>query len=151
MDGAARPGRKAKELSNSERENIVSFLLSSIRNGKLPKGLIKKTGGNYHVSRKCISTIWNKSVKARQNGNNSLSAIHNQKAGMRNILQYNLNDLRSELQQLPIAQRTTLKTTAANLKVSTTTILRGMKEGDIVSHTSALKPTESLLIIPIKS
>jgi len=140
MDGQGQQKVKVKELTNEEREQIVSSLLTSLRNGQLPRGEIKKTAESIHVSRKCVSQIWNRSVKARQNGNHSLSAVHNLKAGMRNNLKYDIQLLKQDLKKLKPDQRSTFRDCAENLKVSKTTVVRAMNEGAIVSHTSSLVP-----------
>jgi len=70
------PGRKVRELTNEEREAVVSFLLGQLQGGALPRGIINETAKNFHVSRQTVSKIWNTSVNARNNGNFSLSVVH---------------------------------------------------------------------------
>ena len=139
-NGLAPPGCKVRELTNEEQEAIVCHLLERMVDNYLPYGAIKETAKNFHVHCMSISKIWNKSVKARENGNYSLSVVHNHKAGMTNNLQYNPRELGIAIQELPIDQRGNCRDAARALGVSTTTIKRAMASGEIVSHTSVLKP-----------
>ena len=135
------PGRKVKELTNGEREAIVSFLLGRLHDGALPRGIIKETAENFGVSRQTVSKIWNISVNARHNGNFSLSVVHKKNFGVRNNLIYDPYALKSELKELKLGQRYTLRAASKNLGVATSTLLRAMEEGAIRSHSSRLRPS----------
>ena len=134
-------GRKVKELTNEEREAVVSFLLGQLQGGELPRGIINETAENYHVSRQTISKIWNISVNARHNGNYSLSVVHKKNYGVRNRLMYDPHTLKNELKQLKHSQRATLRAASENLGVSTTTLLRAMEEGAVKAHSSVIRPS----------
>ena len=133
-NGLAPPGCKVRELTNKERETIVCQLLESLVDERLPYGAIKEMAEIFHVNRLCISKIWNKSVKAQENGNYSLSVIHNRKAGMTNNLKYNPRELGLAIQELPTNQRRNYRDAVQALGVSTTTIKCAMSFGEIVSH-----------------
>ena len=105
IGGAVPHGVKVKELTNEEQETIVCSLLELSNDRQLPKGAITNLAADYHVHRQCISKIWNKSVIARQNGNYSLSVVHNQKKGMTNNLKYDPQALGVALKQLPHGRR----------------------------------------------
>ena len=135
------PGRKVRELTNEEREAVVSFLLGHLQGDALPQGIINQTAKNFRVSRQTISKIWNISVKARLNGNFSLSVVHKKNYGIRNHLLYDPHSLKNELKQLKLGQRSTLRAASKNLGVSTTTLLRAMEEGVVKAHSSRLRPS----------
>jgi len=71
---ASQQGKKTRELTNNEGENIVCTLLGRDQNGELKRGEVKNLSEELSVSRRTISTICNKNIKARQNG--TLSKIH---------------------------------------------------------------------------
>ena len=81
---------KVRELTNDEREAVVIGLLEQCQNGWLKRDAITEMAHDLNVSRRCISRIWNKSVTARDNGNYSLSVVHNKKAGNTNSSKYDL-------------------------------------------------------------
>ena len=137
------PGRKVRELTNEEREAVVCFLLGQLDHGSLPRGILNETAQNFGVSRQTISKIWNTSVKARLNGNFSLSVVHKKHHGVRNNLIYDPQTLKHELKQLKLGQRSTLRAASENLGVSTTTLLRAMGEGAVKAHSSTLHPSLS--------
>ena len=53
---------------------------------------------------------------------------------------YNPEDIITDLQEIPLSQRRTMRSTAMNLGVSTSTLKRQLDLGEIVKHTSTLKP-----------
>ena len=65
-----------------EKQWFVHFL-KLLKDGHLPHGIITETAENVHVTRLTISHIFQKSVIAQSNGNDSLSVVHHCRAGMR--------------------------------------------------------------------
>ena len=66
MQGEVQRGKKTRELTNEERENIVIALTMNFEDGKLAKGSIKTVALQFHVCRHTISWIWkNMSLRAR--------------------------------------------------------------------------------------
>ena len=77
----------------------------------------------FHVRRQAILKIWNQSVNVQQNGNHSLTAIHNCKAGNTNAFQYDLHALGAAFQDLSYGQCANMQDAAQNLGVSKSTIM----------------------------
>lgn len=104
----APPGRKIFELTNEQREIVVIRLLEQVHHGQLPRGSIKNMADLFHVSRQTISTIWNKYINARANGNESLSAVHKKKNMRLGNLKYDIHALGDALRDIPYARRGTI-------------------------------------------
>ena len=51
------PVRKVKELTNKEREAVVSFLLGQLQNGALQQGIFNETAKNYLSNLRNLSKI----------------------------------------------------------------------------------------------
>lgn len=110
-----------KELTNDEQETIVCSLLELCNKGHLLRGAITDMAGIYQMSQQCISKILNNSVIAQQNGNYSLTVVHNQKLGMTYNLQYNPLALSDTLKQLPHCMCTNQCNASENLHVTVIT------------------------------
>ena len=50
-------GQKVKELTNKERETVVSFVLGQLHDGALPRGIFNEAAKNYLSNLRNLSKI----------------------------------------------------------------------------------------------
>ncbi|KAL2935755.1 Histone-lysine N-methyltransferase SETMAR [Bienertia sinuspersici] len=128
---------KLKVLKNHERNRVATTLLAQSHNcTKLPHGIINKLATEWGVSRHTIQRIWRETLKQYRVG--SAIDLHTKKAGRVGRKRYTLQT--SQLTEVPLRQRTTLRSLAGALNISKSTVHRMVKRGEIKSHSNPMKP-----------
>lgn len=127
-------GKKKIELCNSKRKAIFARLLEKSVDGKLKNRATQVVASQFSVSRRTVQRIW------KQGKNQSINAdVSHKKIGNcgRKKIQVDLTRIRD----IPLNQRTTIKSLACALNMSTTTLFRNVKSGSIRKHSNAIKPS----------
>ncbi|KAL2940193.1 Replication initiation protein [Bienertia sinuspersici] len=128
---------KLKVLKNHERDRVATTLLAQSHNcTKLPHGIINKLATKWGVSRHTIQIIWRETLKQYRAG--SAIDLHTKKAGRVGRKRYTLQT--SQLTEVPLRRRTTLRSLAGALNISKSTVHRMVKRGEIKSHSNPMKP-----------
>ncbi|KAL2923733.1 Homeobox-leucine zipper protein HDG5, partial [Bienertia sinuspersici] len=103
---------------------------------KLPHGIINKLATEWGVSRHTIQRIWRETLKQYRAG--SAIGLHTKKARRGGRKRYTLQT--SQLTEVPLRQRTTLRSLASALNISKSTVHRMVKRGEIKSYSNLMKP-----------
>ncbi|ETI53387.1 hypothetical protein F443_03632 [Phytophthora nicotianae P1569] len=126
-------------LTPTQRQTIVCFLLDRSDNGEISGGDISAAVAKYERHRSTISRLWelHKKTRTEENrlGNLASGLIGN--CGRKAI---DTDELRLQIRKIPLSRRMTIKSLAAALGVSTTVIRRLLKEGAFRRHSSNVKP-----------
>ncbi|ETP51183.1 hypothetical protein F442_03611 [Phytophthora nicotianae P10297] len=126
-------------LTPTQRQTIVCFLLGRSDNGEISGGDISAAVAKYERHRSTISRLWelHKKTRTEENrlGNLASGLIGN--CGRKAI---DTDELRLQILKIPLSRRMTIKSLAAALGVSTTVIRRLLKEGAFRRHSSNVKP-----------
>lgn len=128
-------GNKRPMMNNEFRQQLVMELFAETTNLNVPRGLMKHLGIKYGVNRTTIHRIWSKAKKQKTEGQD-ICVNHAKKNCGRKPL---LTD-EEILCSIPLKQRTTLRSFAAALGVSPSTVYRLLKRGILRSHTNSIKP-----------
>ncbi|XP_028193314.1 uncharacterized protein LOC114378929 [Glycine soja] len=124
--------RKVKMLSNEERITIYQLLLQKSVDGKLPQGVKESVASSFSVCRKTIDRIWK---RAKESETHDVSHKKTKNSGRKRVE----IDL-SQLREIPLSQRTTVRTLAVAMKTNTSAMYRLIQSGAIKRHLSAIKP-----------
>ena len=137
------PGRKVRELSNNDREKIIARLLPRFSNGKLSWGSIKFIAEEFHVYCDTVSSIWNRFRKATKNNVNDdvsiINSIHSYKGSRGRSAKYDTVALAEALAEQPFESRQTLRSASASLSISTTTLLKAIKSGEVKMNSISVR------------
>ncbi|KAK1390664.1 hypothetical protein POM88_018842 [Heracleum sosnowskyi] len=125
---------KQKRLKASEKKQIAYLLSLQYNNNQLKRGLIKKLGFDFGVSRTTISNIWNVVLEAIKEG-----VVPNVNRKYKGGNKRHIMDL-EKVRQIPLHLRTNIRTLANQLHASKSTVHRLVQKGKIRSHSNALKP-----------
>ena len=139
---------KKPNLTSEERRSIVSALLLTVKPGdpnlKLSHGALTAVARDFNVNRKTIKKIWDRALANYHDSHVRAFVSSPQKrtnSGRKQL--YDRDEVRAAIKQLPLYQRKTLRSLAAALGISKSTLFR-MKESKldkvIVPSTIALKP-----------
>ncbi|WOG98144.1 hypothetical protein DCAR_0417485 [Daucus carota subsp. sativus] len=121
-----------KNLSNDQRKDIYIALLRRSVNGKLKRDTTKSVAALFSVSMSTVQRIWKRS---KENSGGDVSHRRTNNCGRKRI-QIDLDAFRS----IPLQQRTTVRSTANALKISSSTLHRALETGKIRRHSNAIKP-----------
>ena len=135
------PGNKLKELSVGEKQEIANYLLQNSKNGTLKKGFIKASAQVFGRSDRTISRIW-AAVKVRINaGFHSISLSKNKhKCGRKRISR---DAVKAQIRELPWNKKQGLRALSSSVGVSTFTLHKMIKEGQLKRTSTTLKPVLS--------
>ncbi|ETM98862.1 hypothetical protein PPTG_24545 [Phytophthora nicotianae INRA-310] len=126
-------------LTPTQRQTIVCFLLGRSDNGEISGGDISAAVAKYGRHRSTISRLWelHKKTRTEENrlGNLASGLIGN--CGRKAI---DTDELRLQIRKIPLSRRMTIKSLAAALGVSTKVVRRLLKEGAFRRHSSNVKP-----------
>lgn len=128
---------KKVELSNDQRQMIFQHLLSTLKQGKLPIGTISETAQMFKVSTKTISRIWHRSKEGPVDSPANVSSKKNGRVGRK---KKDL-DIGRRIQEIPLRRRKNLRSIAAELNISKSTLHRRYQDKEFRAHSSALKPS----------
>lgn len=131
---------RKRNLTDQERNGVLQLLLSVSISGKLPTGAISDTASKFNVSTKTISRIWKRAQNCFDQGmiNADVASNIKKKSGRKKLNRIELNE---KIQEVPLRQRTTLRSLSAASKIPTMTLYRIMKEGNLKRVSSTVKPT----------
>ncbi|MFI5421594.1 MAG: hypothetical protein ACHQ1H_11555 [Nitrososphaerales archaeon] len=128
---------RKKNLTDSQRRGVYEFLLTRSKNGALQSGSLKATAAQFGVTTRTISNIWSRGKASVANGSVSAdvsSRIRGKKSRPKTTIDLN------RVKEIPLRQRKNIRSMAAALNVSKSTLHRRVREGLIKRHSSALKP-----------
>ena len=142
QEGTVEDGQPAvpkKHLSNGQRKQILHSLLSKSTNNKLEYGAISSTAKEFRVSRQCVAAIWQRGVESVASGAAAMVVDHKKTNCGRKKKDY--SQQLAQLASLPLSQRSTIRSTAHHLGVSTWAVWNMTKNGAAKRHSSTIKPT----------
>ncbi|KAG3237861.1 hypothetical protein PI124_g17162 [Phytophthora idaei] len=128
---------RRRELSDSERDQVVVSLLQCSVDGVPRRGAIKEVAAKSRVDRRTIPRVWKK-AKAEEARSGQQRADYSSNARGRPML-----DLSEKLEKLRITlfdQRSTLRAASSAGGVARATLQRRVKGGQVVAHVSNVKP-----------
>ncbi|KAG2822335.1 hypothetical protein PC129_g19417 [Phytophthora cactorum] len=128
------PPTRRRELSDSERDQVVVSLLQCSIDRVPRRGAIKEVAVKFRVDRRTISSVWKK-TKAEEARSGQLRADYSGNARGRPML-----DLSEKLRITPFDQRSTLRAASSACGVARATLQRRVKGGQVVAHVSNVKP-----------
>ncbi|XP_026383686.1 uncharacterized protein LOC113279201 [Papaver somniferum] len=128
--------RASREFKNDERLGIYQYLLTHSNNGRVKRGSIPRVAGIFKMSVSTVSRIWNRS---KENHNSNMPADVSSRKPTR-VGRKRVEIDRDRVLAVPLNRRTCIRTLAAEIEMSTTTLHRRIKEGKVKPHTSAVRP-----------
>ncbi|XP_026416523.1 uncharacterized protein LOC113311955 [Papaver somniferum] len=129
--------RASRELKNDERLGIYQYLLTHSNNGRVKRGSIPRVADIFKTSVSTVSRIWNRS---KENHNSNMPADVSSRKPTR-VGRKRVEIDRDRVLAVPLNRRTCIRTLAAEIEMSTTTLHRRIKEGKVKPHTSAVRPS----------
>ncbi|KAI5386953.1 hypothetical protein KIW84_073192 [Lathyrus oleraceus] len=124
--------KKLKVLSNEERMAIYHQLLPKSVDGKLSRGITNVVASSFSVSRRTIQRIWK---RAKESEIHDVSHRKTKNCGRKRI-QIDPN----QISQIPLRQRTNIRSLSFAMKTNPTSVFRLLKSGVIRRHSNAIKP-----------
>ncbi|KAF0709244.1 hypothetical protein AaE_012926, partial [Aphanomyces astaci] len=137
------PGRR--DLTNDEREAILrETLLKS--NGsyasRLPKGFGPYLASKYQCNVSCIRKILARAKdQGVATGNMQVSVANKKKGKVGRKHAFTAAEVKAKLLQVPLANRTTLRSISAHTGISRGSLHRYLKAGMFRAHSNAIRPT----------
>ncbi|KAG3249378.1 hypothetical protein PI124_g5944 [Phytophthora idaei] len=128
---------RRRELSVSERDQVVVSLLQCSVDRVPRRGAIKEVPAKFRVDRRTISRVWKK-AKAEEAMSGQLRADYSGNACGRPML--DLSEKLEKLRITPFDQRSTLRAASLACGVTRATLQRRVKGGQVVAHVSNVKP-----------
>ncbi|KAG3207206.1 hypothetical protein PC128_g218 [Phytophthora cactorum] len=128
---------KRRELSDSEREQVVMSLLQRLVEGVPRRGAINEVATLFRVHRRTISRLWER-AKEQEAETGRLHAVSHRHDRGRPMM-----DLSVRLENLritPFQRRRTIRSASMASGVSRATLQRRVSSGDLVAATSTVKP-----------
>ncbi|XP_026428378.1 uncharacterized protein LOC113324270 [Papaver somniferum] len=131
-----RHGNKKKNLTSDVKRRILEKLMQGSIDGKLHRGLITDTAARFGVGFRTASRLWNCAKLANANGDVvDISSKMVNRVGRKRI-QLDLD----RIKLIPLRKRTTIRGIAHELNLSTSTVHRLIKNGNLRPHSNALRP-----------
>ena len=135
---------RISELTDSKREEIKEYLLTKCdlnnRHNKLKKEAISEAAIEFDCSQNTIGRIWGRVLESWNSGL-SPADVRNRKRVIFHPKRIDRVELANKVKSVPFRRRQTIRSTAAAVGVSTTTIFNLMKEENgIQRKTTTLKP-----------
>ncbi|XP_057810274.1 uncharacterized protein LOC131024753 [Salvia miltiorrhiza] len=125
-----------KDLSNSDRNKIVQFLLSNLKNGKPRYGSMKEAASVFNSSQHTVARLWAAAKKQRENGEEIYLTNAKPGAARRKRISVDIE----LIQSLELHKRSTIRRFAVGINQSKSTVWRWVNKGLIRAHSSAIKP-----------
>ncbi|KAL6600533.1 hypothetical protein ACP70R_045333 [Stipagrostis hirtigluma subsp. patula] len=128
--------RSYEFLTNDQRDAVYKALLATSTNGKLQNDSTKIVSTTLGVKLRTVQRIWREAKQQEAQGLNvDVSHKKAKRVGRKKV------DIDfSQVPQIALRKRTTLKSLAAELHVSVSTVHRRLKMGMLRRHSNALKP-----------
>ncbi|XP_026453291.1 uncharacterized protein LOC113354056 [Papaver somniferum] len=131
-----RHGNKKKNLTSDVKRRILEKLMQGSIDGKLHRGLITDTAARFGVGFRKVSRLWNCAKLANANGDVvDISSKMVNRVGRKRI-QLDLD----RIKLIPLRKRTTIRGITHELNLSTSTVHRLIKNGNLRPHSNALRP-----------
>ncbi|KAI3928371.1 hypothetical protein MKW98_023972 [Papaver atlanticum] len=119
-------GNKKKNMTFNLKRAIIENLMQACINGKLGKGEITNIANRFSVSTRSVSRLWHDLKTANANGV---------------MLDISSKMIDLELiKSIPLRRRTSMRSLACLLNLSTSTIHRRIRDGNLKPHSSTLRP-----------
>ncbi|KAI3940898.1 hypothetical protein MKW98_008270, partial [Papaver atlanticum] len=129
-------GNKKKNLTSNLKRAIIENLMEACINGKLGKGEIANIANRFSVSTRSVSRLWHDLKTANANGVMlDISSKMVKRVGRKKI-QIDLELIKS----IPLRRRTSIRSLACSLNLSTSTIHGRIRDGNLKPRSSALRP-----------
>ena len=125
---------KKNDLSNVDRRAIYNVLLDGKNvEGRLKPGVLKTVASQFLVSTRTIQRIW------KQGKNSGVHADVSHKR-TKNCGRKRIEVDYDRIREIPLRQRTTVRSLSYAVKVSKSTLHRSLKSGVLRRHSNAIKP-----------
>lgn len=132
------PGNKTKELSVDEKQKIANYLLANSEKGKLKRGFIKASKSVLGKSVSTISRIWRQVRSGIDNGSHNIDLSKKKnKCGRKKL---DREELKERIRTATWRNKQTLRSLGSATGISSRTLNRMLKTGDITRTTTTLKP-----------
>ena len=118
IDAVVRPERK--QLTAEQRQCILQALLLRSKDGTLRYGSIKQVATEFQVSRLTVSNLWKRGKDSIAAGNSYMDVSSRKSNCGRKRKDY--TEKLNVIDNVPLNQRSTVRSTAAALDVPTTTL-----------------------------
>ncbi|XP_021730438.1 uncharacterized protein LOC110697364 [Chenopodium quinoa] len=125
-----------KQLTVSEKRELIDAFLLKLEGGELPKGYLSQQGSNFNVHRSTIQRLFI-DIKSQMAVGNVID-VRSKKLGKIGPKPTEYTD--EFLQSVPLYKRTTERSYGAALKISHVTIHKLKKKGGLRTHTSTNHP-----------
>jgi hypothetical protein len=138
--------RIKRELTGLERKRIVSMILSDWKDGddqqKLKRGAMKFIAGIFHVSPRTIRRVWHRALASHEDPEMQSYAASPRKNQLGRNVKWNHDEVRTEIPNIPLFERRTLRSLSAALGIPLSTLhgMKKMSDPVIRPHNSILKP-----------
>ncbi|KAK1353633.1 hypothetical protein POM88_051998 [Heracleum sosnowskyi] len=127
--------KKIKMVTNEKRFAIYAILLQRSINGKLKKKTTRDVASIFSVSIRTVQRIWKRSRENTEDGVANVSHRETKNCGRKRI-EIDIEQFRN----IPLQQRTTLRSTASAMNMSTSLIYNNIRRGKIRRHSNSAKP-----------
>lgn len=124
--------KKLKFLSNEQRTAVYHILHQNSVDGRVKKGVIDFVASSFSVSRRTILRIWRRSKES-----DLLDVSHRKPI---NCGRKRIQIDHDRIGEIPLRQRTTIRSLACALDTNSTSLFRLLKTGVICRHSNAIKP-----------
>jgi transposase-like protein len=144
--------RKRPDLTNEQRQQIISCLLEELKPGgqdhELKRGAIVRASTQFDVNTKTIGKIWTRAKESRLDPLQlAFRASPRKKGRCGTTPKYSPDELREAIKALPAHQKRSIRTIATALSISKSTVGRLKVEHNIiVRHSNADKPLALLTV-----
>ncbi|CAM9673728.1 unnamed protein product, partial [Laminaria digitata] len=126
-------------LNENQRRRLIEHLLSGSTKGKLDKGALKEAASVFSCSRKQVSGVWKRYQQQAADGVLVMD-VRQKRLGNSGQRVIDVEKLKEALQQVPLKNRTTQKSVAAQLGIPHSTFKQNMKKLGLRSASRFLKP-----------
>ncbi|KAH6837839.1 hypothetical protein C2S53_000557 [Perilla frutescens var. hirtella] len=122
-------------FAESQKNQILEFLLECSTDGKIQKGKINEAAAKFQVCRKSISRVWAATKKQAENN----QQMHIEEKAKFTRTKRVAIDLEKFSRQ-PLKKRSSIRTLAHGINCKKSIVGRWIRQGLIKAHTSAIKP-----------
>ena len=129
---------RGKPLTEAERQALLQALLARSDGKKLQHGAVVSVAKEFGVTRHTVTALWKRGMESLRNGAGFMEISSRKKNCGRKMKDYDQQI--ASISTVPLAQRSTLASTAQAIKVPKTVLFRRLKAGVIISHTNSIKP-----------
>jgi hypothetical protein len=129
IEAEPRVRKKTRFLSNEERLIIYQELLRKSVNGKLPKKATNEVASSNLISLRTVQRIWK---RAKEGATPNVCHRKTKNCGRKGI---SIDE--NQIREIPLSQRTNIRSLADALKTNPTSVFRLIKSGVIRRHSNA--------------